>query len=92
MLQQFWKSPRLGWILWIHDLSEGIRTCDLGHGMYRVCIGLGTLMRELSRYKSDLVGVQEVRWEASCTEPSGEYIFSYGKRNENHELGTFSCT
>jgi hypothetical protein len=34
------------------------------------------------------VGVQEVRWEGSGTEPAGEYTFSYGKVNENHELGT----
>jgi hypothetical protein len=55
--------------------------------LYRV----GTLMtvsRELSRYRLDLVGVQKVRWEGSRTTPAGEYIFFYGKRNENHELGT----
>jgi hypothetical protein len=34
------------------------------------------------------VGVQEVRWEGSGTEPAGEYTFFYGKGNENHELGT----
>jgi hypothetical protein len=34
------------------------------------------------------VGVQEVRWEGGGTEPAGEYTFFYGKRNENHELGT----
>jgi hypothetical protein len=34
------------------------------------------------------VGVQEVRWEGSETEPAGEYTFFYGKGNENHELGT----
>jgi hypothetical protein len=43
--------------------------------------------------KLDLVGVQEVRWEGSGTEPAGEYIFFYGKKNEDHELGTdfFFC-
>jgi hypothetical protein len=35
-----------------------------------------------------LVGVQEVRWEGSGTEPAGEYTVFYGKGNENHELGT----
>jgi hypothetical protein len=35
------------------------------------------------------VGVQEVRWDRGGTEPAGEYIFFYGKGNENHELGTF---
>jgi hypothetical protein len=34
------------------------------------------------------VGVQEVRWDGGGTEPAGEYTFFYGKRNENHELGT----
>jgi hypothetical protein len=34
------------------------------------------------------VGVQEVRWEGSGTEPAGEYTFLYGKGNENHELRT----
>jgi hypothetical protein len=40
-----------------------------------------TVSRELSRYKLDLVGVQEVRWEGAGT-------FFYGNGNENHELGT----
>jgi exonuclease III len=43
---------------------------------------------ELSRYRLDLVGVQEVRWEGSSTAPAGEYRFYHGKGNENHELGT----
>jgi hypothetical protein len=43
--------------------------------------------KEMSRYKLDLVGIQEVRWGGGGTEPAGEYTFSYGKGNENHELG-----
>jgi exonuclease III len=53
---------------------------------------LKTVSRELARYKLDPVGVQEVRWEGGGTEPVGEYTFSNGKGNENHELGTgFLC-
>jgi hypothetical protein len=49
--------------------------------------------KELARYKLDLVGVQEIRWEFCVTEPAGEYTFFYAKGNENYELGTvFFCT
>jgi hypothetical protein len=44
-----------------------------------------TVSRELARYKLNLVGVQEARWEGGGTGPAGEYTFFYGKRNENHE-------
>jgi exonuclease III len=54
--------------------------------LYRAGL-LMTVSRELARYKLDLVGVQEVRWEGGGTEPVGEYTFFYGKGNENHELG-----
>jgi exonuclease III len=36
---------------------------------------LETVSRELARYKTDLVGAQEVRWEGGGTEPAGEHIF-----------------
>jgi hypothetical protein len=59
--------------------------------MYRVG-SLITVTKGLSKYKLDFGGVQEVRWQGSGTEPAGEYTFFYGKRNENHELGTgFLC-
>ena len=44
--------------------------------------------RELARYKLDSVGVQEVRWDKGGTGRAGDYIFFYGKGNENHQLGT----
>jgi hypothetical protein len=55
--------------------------------LYRV-VSLIRISRELSRYRLDLVGVQEVRWEGSGTAPAGECTFFYGKGNENQELGT----
>jgi hypothetical protein len=53
--------------------------------MYRAG-SLMTVSREVSTYRLDLVGVQEVRWEDSCTTPAGEYTFCYGEGNETHEL------
>jgi exonuclease III len=49
---------------------------------------LMTVARELSKYKLDLVGVQEVRWHKKGTVRAGEYTFFYGKGQENHQLGT----
>jgi hypothetical protein len=63
------------------DMSFGLWNV---RSLYRVG-SLLTVSRELARYKLDLVGVQEVRCEGSGTEPAGEYIFLYGKGNENHE-------
>jgi hypothetical protein len=34
------------------------------------------------------VGVHEVRWDKGDTERSENYTFFYGKRNEDHHLGT----
>jgi hypothetical protein len=47
-----------------------------------------TVAGEISKYKLELVGVQEVRWDGDGTEPAGKYTFFYGKGDENHELGT----
>jgi hypothetical protein len=49
---------------------------------------LRAVVEEISKYKLDLVRVQEVRWDGGGTEPTGEYTFFYGQENENHKLGT----
>jgi hypothetical protein len=36
---------------------------------------------EFARYKLDLVGVQEVRWDKRETVKAGNYTFFYGKGN-----------
>jgi hypothetical protein len=48
-----------------------------------------TDLKEMSRYKLDLVGIQEVRWDRGGTKSTGKYTFFYGRGNENHELGFF---
>jgi exonuclease III len=47
-----------------------------------------TEARELGKYKLDLVGVQEVRWENGGTERAEDYTFFYGQGNGDHQLGT----
>ena len=48
---------------------------------------------ELARYKLDVVGVQEVRWDKGDTVREGDCDFFYEKENKNHQLGTdLFCT
>jgi hypothetical protein len=49
---------------------------------------LKTVARELGKYKLDLVGVEEVRWEKGGTERAENYTFFYRQGNGYHQLGT----
>jgi hypothetical protein len=48
--------------------------------------------RELARYKLDLVGVQEVRWDKESTVKVGDYSFCMGKEIKiiSWELGFYT--
>jgi hypothetical protein len=45
---------------------------------------LMTAARKLARYKLHLVSIQEFRWDKGGMVRAGDYIFFYGKGNENH--------
>jgi hypothetical protein len=71
-------------------MEMGFVTCNIS-GLYKAG-SLITVSVELSKYKLDLVGLQEVRWDRGGTEPTSEYMFLCVKGNGNHELGAgFFC-
>ena len=61
-------------------------------GLYRAG-SFKTAARELGRYKLDVVGVQEVRWDKRGTVRAGVMIFSTGKEMKIINWGqVFFCT
>ena len=76
----------MGGGLFLGESSRNIqRGMKLGTWNVRSLYRAGSLKaaaRELGRYKLDVVGVQEVRWDKGDKE-KGIMIFFYGKGNDN---------
>ena len=84
------RKPRT-WTDTLERHKERKRDMRFGAWNVRSLYRVGSLTaaaRELARYKLDLVGVQEVRWDNGGTVRAGNYNFFYGEGNENHQLGT----
>jgi hypothetical protein len=70
-----------------HSITPQI-TPILNYAGFRKCVtspragSITAAARELARYKLDLVGVQEVRWDKGGTVRARDYIFLYGNGNE----------
>jgi hypothetical protein len=48
---------------------------------------LTAVAEEISKYKLDLVGMQEIKWDRGATDPAGECTCFCGKENGNQEYG-----
>jgi hypothetical protein len=66
------KQPKLKKM----DMRFG--SCNV-RSLYRTS-SLSKVVEEVSKYKLDLVEVQEVRWDRGGTKPRGEYTFLGGTK------------
>jgi hypothetical protein len=81
LVTKMFKRPQT----WMGSLDKRPKQRKFGTWNVRSIYRAGShraVAEEITKCKLDCVGVQYVRWHG------GEYIFFYGKGNENYELGT----
>jgi hypothetical protein len=49
---------------------------------------LKTVARDLMKYKLNLMGIQEVRWNKGSSQPADDYTLFCGNGNADHNKGT----
>ena len=76
-MPQSWTDPLIQPKRWKRDMRFGTWNVRI---LYKSGL-LTTEVRELARYKLNLVSVQEVRWDKGGIVRAGDYIFSYLKGN-----------
>jgi len=75
-----WTDPSVRSTQWKTDMRYGAWNV---RSLYRTG-SLTTAARELAKYKSDTMGVHDVRWDIRGKATAAGCIFCYGKENENY--------
>jgi hypothetical protein len=87
-----WKDS-LDTLLKLRKMNMGFGTWNI-RSLYRVG-SLLTVAKEIAKYKLDLAGVQEVRWDRGGMGPADKYIYSsivysgHQHKNENKPIELF---
>jgi hypothetical protein len=79
------KKPRT-WTDLLDKRSKR-KKMDMGFGTWKVrsmyrAGSLRAVAEEISGYKLDIVGVQEIKWDGGGTEPAGEYTYIFLQRGK----------
>jgi hypothetical protein len=79
LITKCYKGPRT----WTDSLGKWpkLQKMNMRFGTWKVrslyrAGSIMTIAKSISKYKLDLVGVQEVRWDKGGTGPAGEHTFS----------------